>query len=87
MDGTGKLDKTEKSARTGKLGETEQSAKMEGDSGVQKIVPAPAPGEPLENPLPLPKAAARRGSEYAFEPGPEQMCFDVEPAEGDDYDI
>lgn len=45
------------------------------------------PGEPLPNPLPVPKRHEHREMDYAFEPGEDEMFFDIDRVEeGDDFD-
>ena len=45
------------------------------------------PGEPLPNPLPVPKRHERREMDYAYEPGEDEMFFDIDRVEeGDDFD-
>lgn len=61
----------------------EQVEKQEGNGAP---VRTPRPGEPLPNPLPVPERRARRGMDYALEPAPERMCYDILPSEGDDFD-
>ena len=47
----------------------------------------PMPGEPLPNPLPVPKRHERREMDYAYEPGEDEMFFDIDRVEeGDDFD-
>ncbi len=41
----------------------------------------------LENPLPLPKKHEKRTMDYQYEIAQEQMVFDLEPDENDDFDI
>lgn len=41
----------------------------------------------IENPLPLPKKHVKKTMDYAFEPDEAMMKYDVEVADGDDYDI
>ena len=50
--------------------------------------PDPLPGSPLPNPLPVPRRHARGQMEYAYEPGEEEMFFDIDQLkEGDDFDL
>lgn len=48
---------------------------------------APAPGEYLENPLPVPKRHIKKEMDYAFEPEPVQMYYEVPVADNDDFDV
>lgn len=47
----------------------------------------PAPGEYLENPLPVPKRHVKKEMGYAFEPESEKLCYDVSVSEDDDFDL
>lgn len=47
----------------------------------------PAPGEPLHNPLPVPKKKSRPQADFGFEVKDEDMKFDVEVSENDDFDL
>lgn len=40
----------------------------------------------LENPLPLPKRHVKKEMDYDYPVAPEMMHFDLEPADGDDFD-
>ncbi|MCR5319589.1 MAG: glycosyltransferase family 39 protein [Lachnospiraceae bacterium] len=46
-----------------------------------------APGMPLPNPLPVPKKRERKGMDYAKEIKEEDLHFDVEISDEDDFDI
>ena len=46
-----------------------------------------APGMPLPNPLPVPKKRERKGMDYAKEVKEEDLHFDVEISDEDDFDI
>lgn len=41
----------------------------------------------IKNPLPMPKAHVKKSIEYQLEPALDQMCFDVEVDDFDDFDI
>lgn len=41
----------------------------------------------LENPLPLPKKHVKKEMDYDYTVAPEMMCFDLEPADGDDFTL
>lgn len=47
----------------------------------------PAPGEPLHNPLPVPKRRNRPQADFGFEVEEKDMKFDVEVSENDDFDL
>lgn len=47
----------------------------------------PAPGEPLHNPLPVPKRKSRPQADFGFEVKEEDMKFDIAVAENDDFDV
>lgn len=47
----------------------------------------PAPGEPLHNPLPVPKRKSRPQADFGFEVKEEDMKFDITIAENDDFDV
>ena len=47
----------------------------------------PKPGEYLDNPLPVPKRHVRKEMNYAFEPEPDKMYYDVAVDEDDDFDL
>lgn len=47
----------------------------------------PAPGEYLDNPLPVPKRHVRKEMNYGFEPAPEQMYYEIPVADNDDFDV
>ena len=48
----------------------------------------PLPGEPIPNPLPVPKRHERKEMDYAYEPGEDEMFFDIDRVEeGDDFDF
>lgn len=47
----------------------------------------PAPGEPLHNPLPVPKKRKRPQADFAHQVKESDMKFDVEPKDGDDFDV
>lgn len=48
---------------------------------------APAPGEPLPNPLPVPKKKNRSQADFGYQIAEADMKFDIEIAEGDDFDV
>lgn len=43
--------------------------------------------ELIENPLPLPKKHEKREMDYQYQVAEDKMKFDVEVADGDDFDI
>ena len=47
----------------------------------------PAPGEPLPNPLPVPKKKPRPAADFGYQVKETDMKFDIETAEGDDFDV
>lgn len=47
----------------------------------------PAPGEYLENPLPVPKRHKKREMDYGFEPQQDQMYYEIPVADNDDFDL
>ena len=47
----------------------------------------PAPGEYLDNPLPVPKRHVRKEMNYAFEPSPDLMFYEIPVADNDDFDV
>ena len=47
----------------------------------------PKPGEYLDNPLPVPKRHVKKEMDYAFEPEPGQMYFELPVADNDDFDV
>lgn len=47
----------------------------------------PAPGEPLHNPLPVPKKKNRPQADFAFPVEEADMKFDIEVADDDDFDV
>lgn len=47
----------------------------------------PAPGEPLPNPLPVPKKKPRPVADFGYQVKETDMKFDIEIAEGDDFDV
>lgn len=53
----------------------------------QGSVPQKKPGEWLDNPLPVPKRHVKKELDYGFEPEPDQMCYDIEVSDQDDFDI
>lgn len=58
------------------------------NAAAASIIPAvPAPGEYLENPLPVPKRHIKKEMDYAFEPEPGQMYYEVPVADHDDFDV
>ena len=62
----------------------------EGSEAQEAVVPVSSvrPGEPLPNPLPGPKKHAHKQMDYAFEPGEDEMFFDIDQVEeGDDFDL
>lgn len=73
--------------------ETEESLKGEEEAApVYNVLKKteeerPGPGEYLENPLPVPKRHVKKEMDYAFEPTPEQMYFEVPVADNDDFDV
>ncbi len=52
-----------------------------------KQTDSPRPGEPFQNPLPVPKRHARRNMGFSVEPSLEQLCYDILPPEDDDFDL
>lgn len=54
---------------------------------MQPAVRRLAPGEYLENPLPVPKRHVKKEMAYGFEPQPEQMFYEVPVADNDDFDL
>lgn len=48
---------------------------------------SPAPGEYLDNPLPVPKRHVKKEMNYGFEPAPEQMYYEIPVADNDDFDV
>lgn len=47
----------------------------------------PAPGEPLHNPLPIPKKKSRAQADFGFQVKEADMKFDLEIADDDDFDV
>ena len=41
----------------------------------------------IENPLPLPKRHERRNLSYGYEPGEDEMYYDLEVPDEDDFDL
>ena len=41
----------------------------------------------IENPLPVPKKKERKGMDYAYQPKPSEMMYDIRVSDTDDYDI
>lgn len=57
------------------------------ENGEKKTEHELLPGEPIPNPLPVPKKRAHREMDYAYEPGEDEMFFDIDQVEeGDDFD-
>lgn len=58
-------------------------------SGTQNGEPMkPRSGEPIPNPLPVPKKNSRKVMNYAFEPEESRMCFDIDTVkEDDDFEL
>jgi hypothetical protein len=88
---------TETASVQEKTGETEVIAETkavtEAEAVAEKTV-AEAEPEPaskvqyIENPLPLPKKHVKKEMDYAFEPAPEQMHYDLQNYDvNDDYDL
>lgn len=73
----------------GRLNAGAEKTETEGREAASGAGPAqaPLPGEPLRNPLPVPKRHVRREMGYAFEPSPELMHYDILPPEDDDFDL
>ena len=46
----------------------------------------PAPGMPLDNPLPLPKKHVKKSVDFPYEIAEDKMQFDHKVDENDDYD-
>ena len=46
----------------------------------------PAPGEPLHNPLPVPKKKSRPQADFGYKVTDARMKFDLDVADGDDFD-
>lgn len=46
----------------------------------------PAPGEPLHNPLPVPKKKSRPQADFGYQVTDARMKFDLDVADGDDFD-
>ncbi len=47
----------------------------------------PAPGEPLHNPLPIPKKKSHAQADFGFQVKEADMKFDLEVADDDDFDV
>ena len=47
----------------------------------------PPPGEPLHNPLPVPKKKNRAQADFAFQVKEADMKFDIDVADDDDFDV
>lgn len=47
----------------------------------------PAPGKPLHNPLPVPTRKSRPQADFAFQVADDDMKFDVETADDDEFDF
>jgi len=54
---------------------------------LEKEVPEKKERKYIKNPLPVPKKKERKGLEYPLEVSEENMKFDIEVAEDDDYDL
>lgn len=52
-----------------------------------RVLQRPEPGTWLDNPLPVPKRHVKKEMGYGFEPGPDQMFFDIPVSDQDDFDI
>ena len=57
------------------------------DSRDNREISAPAPGEYLDNPLPVPKRHRKREMDYGFEPRQDQMYYEIPVADNDDFDL
>ena len=47
----------------------------------------PAPGEYLDNPLPVPKRHVKKEMNYGFEPDPDKLFYDIPVSDEDDFDL
>lgn len=72
----------------GKSGRKQREKAEETEETVPGPAPSgPAPGEYLENPLPVPKRHKRREMSYGFEPRQDQMYYEIPVADSDDFDL
>ncbi len=74
-----KVEKSEKSGRPEKIEKPEKSENTRKPG-------KPAPGEPLPNPLPVPKKGKRGKADFAYQVEEKKMKFDIEIGEDDDFD-
>ena len=55
---------------------------------ITEVIEEPKPVKFIENPLPLPKKHVKKEMNYAFEPTPDQMHYDLNNYQiDDDYDL
>lgn len=79
---TDTADKSE-AEKEGQLSEKNVSAGM---SGKKREQAAPPPGAPLHNPLPVPKKKKRHAADFGYQVREEDMKFDLEIKDDDDFD-
>lgn len=68
-------------------GEKADMSKEERKTDKKKEQEKPAPGEPLSNPLPVPKRKSRPQADFDYPVKDADMKFDVEVADHDDFDV
>ena len=72
------------------FGKMKRSFRRKKEAAEVSAIPvfAPAPGEPLHNPLPVPKKKKHRSqADFDYEVKEADMKFDVEVAEDDDFEV
>lgn len=83
----GSASETQESAKGPKENASSENVPSENGAEKKKEQESPAPGEPLYNPLSVPKKKKRSTPDFAYPVEESAMKFDVEVADDDDFDI
>ena len=69
------------------IDEMKETDKEETVDGKKQEQEKPAPGKPLPNPLPVPEKRRRPQADFAYPVADADMKFDIEVADGDDFEV
>lgn len=73
--------------RSKNMVQTEEKKRTSPEAAIEKTEQEkPAPGEPLHNPLPVPKKKSRPQADFGYQVAEEKMRFDLDVSDEDDFD-
>lgn len=84
-----KNDTLKEEKKSGEKAVKEELIKTDAETNASenKVQKKPAPGQPLHNPLPVPKKKSRSQVDFGYQVKEADMKFDVEVSDNDDFDV